>query len=50
MTPSKVSSQKVEAVSLSENGLSDIADAVAIVNSQSLTMSPYSLLLFKFAV
>ena len=50
MTPSTVSTQKVAAVSLSENGISDIADAVAVLNSPSLTMPPYSLMLFKFAV
>ena len=50
IAPKKSSVQKVEAISLSENGINDIADAVAILNSQSFTISPYSLILFKLAV
>ncbi len=49
MFPNKFSAKKVEAVSLTENGITDIADPLAIIKFQSVTMSGYSLILFKFA-
>ena len=50
MKPNTFSDQKVAAVSLGENGITDIADALALINSQPLTIPAYSLILFKFSV
>ena len=43
------SAQKVEAVSLDEHGINNITDAMRILQSQSLSISPYSLTLFKLS-
>ena len=43
------SAQKVEAVSLDENGINNVNDAMKILQSQSLSISPYSLTLFQLS-
>jgi xylan 1,4-beta-xylosidase len=49
--PNTFSVPKIEAVSLGENGVSNLTETevASVINSQQLTLEPYSLVLFKFS-